>query len=93
MNDNDLDTLFYLKPFEWEKKIFEDRQDSELHTTKTWGRYRVERWDFKEWVVSYYYEEHYDEGKKYFDSLEEAKQWCWDDWVERISPYLIKTRI
>ena len=94
--NNDLDALYHLKPFDWEEKIFTDR---EIYNTKTWGGYRVKRTRYSEnsswgnWVASYCFDEFYDEDYAYFGSLEEAKEWCWNDWVKRITPHLIKTRI
>ena len=96
--ENDLDTLYHLKPFEWEERL---QPDYEYYDANTWGGYNVTRsreygdddvtWD--QWVASYCFDEYCDEGCERFDTLEEAKEWCWENWKERILPCLIKTRI
>ena len=70
------------------KKIWSDRVS---YYTNTWGSYRVERnrhddiAPWSRWQASYCFDEYYDEDSLEFSSLEEAKEWCWDNWVKRIT--------
>lgn len=83
--------LYSIKPFKWVKTgdgVFYERH----RPTMSWGYYYVQcdREDDK-WVVwhaGYCFAEYRDEVSIIVDSLEAGKQWCWEDWLGRITPCL-----
>ena len=81
--------LFYVKPWVW-KQESKNPDYISWEPEGNWGDYRVSKWDDDEhWTASYCFNEYYDESDAKFDDIEDAKKWCWENWMGRLLPHLI----
>jgi len=93
-----MDDLYRIKPFDWTYHSYTDGEGHtrEIYLSKSWGGYKVELKPNEEedrpFKASYNFEDIYDEEYVYFATLEEAKQWCWDNWLPRITSCLEKVQ-
>lgn len=82
--------MFCIKPWSW-KQTSTNPEYRSWEPEGNWGSYRVSRWDDdEEWTASYCFDEFYDESDQKFDKLEDAKKWCWDNWMSRLLPHLMQ---
>lgn len=82
---------FRIRTWEWEQTS-KNSDFPHWEPKECLGRYSVSKLSKFEgdfWIASYFDVYCYETSEK-FDDLEEAKKWCWENWISRILPHLIK---
>ena len=78
---------YTIKPFNW-------IESTDCNKCKTYavdvpfGNYRVTKMLVDGWSYEYWFKEYFDEGYGEFNTEEEAKEWCWQNWLSRLEPAL-----
>ena len=87
MEKNIKEQLFRIRQWEWNQitdKIWQPDQDE--GTYRVWG-------GVDKWVASYCFVEYYDEKEMVFNTPQEAKDWCWENWTKRLTKHLVEVNI
>lgn len=87
--------LYKIKPLKWEGKLKEEFDSLNAYTP--FGSYTINLNDpdslhEQKYLWSYCFDEYYDEGEFYADTLKEAKKACQKHWEERLSDALTQTK-
>ena len=78
---------YTIKPFNW-------TESTDYNGCKTYavdvpfGDYKVTETLIGKWSYEHCFDEYYDEGYGELSTEEEAKEWCWQNWLSRLEPAL-----
>ncbi len=78
---------YTIKPFNWIESTDYDGCKT-YAVDMQFGDYRVTELSVDSWKYEYCFDEYYDEGYGELSTEEEAKEWCWQNWLSRLEPAL-----